>query len=437
MPEKYTPGGFSTTAAAQPWRYVVTLTNPNKPREKPYHCWYTDDPAGLTLRDRFIARWNGHKDRGIFYCVGGLRERATAKREVIVAVYEIVVDLDLQNIKETRERIIEVLKGLPLPPSEIRDSGHGLHAIWFLKEPATGKDMTTAAAIMKKLSSLLASDASVTRPESLLRLPGTKNTKDLDPTLHRDCAVVWSSPTVADLFDFDDLLDSHQLLTPKEPAEAPKTDERTARHAGPDDDIAQGLVNVETRYAAMTFKGTGDNSIHRTQVACTASRLCWGLTVECTVEEALKHTRRAALGDPEHAGWDWGKEQHEIEDMCYTWVSKNPDLAHTLPEHLLADYSDQVVAGNPKPEIRADREGTWRVTPWKPIGCETLLSSTAAAPAWPTPYSARPRQPFRGASGCGAVTTCAASSHLPRRRALPAKANTVWSRLSAWPPAAT
>jgi hypothetical protein len=337
-------------------RYVVALTNPNKPKGKPAHYWYTDGPAGQAGLRQFASRWNGHPDRGVFYCIGGLRRRATAAREEIVAVYEIVVDLDLKNIKEARERVIEVLKNLPFPPSEIRSSGHGLHAVWFLKEPATGDDIAAAAAIMRRLSSVLASDASVTRPESLLRLPGTRNTKDLDPAEHRDCEVIWSSPTRADLFDFDELLESRALLTPKE-EEAPK-----GNGHGNDDSTRRDPVDVEERLRNMRFGG-GEDGINNTLTSWTASGLCQGGTVESLVPAGVAIVQDYAAAHPEECReWpsvvtgDWNDEECAIASMCFRFINKRPDLAPALPDYLLEGWSRQLKAGNLSPQIRGDRQ---------------------------------------------------------------------------------
>ena len=170
---------------------------------------------------------------------------------------------------------------------------------------------------MRRLSSVLASDASVTRPESLLRLPGTRNTKDLDPAEHRDCEVIWSSPTRADLFDFDELLESRALLTPKE-EEAPK-----GNGHGNDDSTRRDPVDVEERLRNMRFGG-GEDGLNNTLTSWTASGLCQGGTVESLVPAGVAIVQDYAAAHPEECReWpsvvtgDWNDEECAIASMCF------------------------------------------------------------------------------------------------------------------------
>jgi hypothetical protein len=314
-------------------RYVVALSNPGK-TAKPQHCWYTDDAAGHARRDQFVAALNGHPDLGIFYCIDALREQGTARRDRIVAVYEIVADLDLAHIRETLEQVIEVLKNLPLPPSEIRISGHGLHAVWYLKEPATGDDIAVAAAIMKVLSGLLASDSSVTRPEQLLRLPGTKNTKDLDPAMHRDCEVIWSSPTHVDLTDFDVLLDipasRGALLTAKEKT-APRTNGHTAwTNDTPDMRSAEETL-AQLRYGSGKFH---NDLRHATLMMVTADFLL----VEVAANRAFNRACEVMKDNPEGEEWDMRAERSTRYVAATALLDRGYGRpAQSLDLHLSAD----------------------------------------------------------------------------------------------------
>src|SRR6516164_5499774 len=96
-------------------------------------CFVENDEAGEAQAQEFIK----HEDvpgRAVYECIGLVGERRRGK-DTVVALPRIVVDLDLKNIEQSREEVIQCLRALALPPSEITDSGTGLHAKWQLKEP--------------------------------------------------------------------------------------------------------------------------------------------------------------------------------------------------------------------------------------------------------------------------------------------------------------
>jgi hypothetical protein len=124
--------------------YVCSLPNSGvggKPRE----LFYPDDEAGHRRAQEFTERENGQPGRGVYYCIGTLHDDAHVRsRETVAELGEIVVDIDLKNIAEPRARAIEVLDDVALKPSEIRDCGYGLHAVWRLKEPVTDDHLALA-----------------------------------------------------------------------------------------------------------------------------------------------------------------------------------------------------------------------------------------------------------------------------------------------------
>src|SRR5262249_47380505 len=147
---------------------------------------------------------------------------------------QLVIDLDLKNITEARGAVLDALRSLALPPTEIRDSGNGLHAVWRLKEAvidAAGLDQ--AEAIMKRLAALLAGDQAPTHRAALLRRPGSDNTKG---GFHRPCHVLESTSAVYDVDEFEDLFNLYAdrpLLHYKHPAEAPADSKSKANGAQP------------------------------------------------------------------------------------------------------------------------------------------------------------------------------------------------------------
>ena len=55
----------------------------------------------------------------------------------------------------------------------------------------------------------------------------------------------------------------------------------------------------------MTYKGSGDSSIHLTQLSCSAALLNAGLPVDEVVATLLAHTKKAAC--VHGARWNWGR----------------------------------------------------------------------------------------------------------------------------------
>ncbi len=226
-------------------RYICSLPNPGL-KGSPHELFYPDDESGAALARAFIARENGQPGRGIYYCIGKLKDGATSRcKETVGELDAIIADLDLKNIAQSREEVLACLQGLLLPPYEIRDSGFGLHPVWKLKEPlADNAGLTEAETVMKQLVELLAGDPAPTHRAALLRQPETDNTKE--PPARR-CRVIWQSGKECDVSEFADMFDMYggrPLLTRKE---KPKSNGST--HQG--GDAQSGPVDVEALLASM------------------------------------------------------------------------------------------------------------------------------------------------------------------------------------------
>jgi hypothetical protein len=274
-------------------RYVCSLPNSGS-RGAPRELFFNDDEEGRRRQQAFVAAESGQEGRGVYYCIGELHDSARSRsKETVAAMPEIVVDLDLRNVEESRGRVLNVLRGLLLPPSEIRDSGFGLHAVWQLKEAVTADDMTLAEAAMKNLVALLAGDPLPTHRAALLRLPGTLNTKNGE---RRECRVIWQSNTCCDISEFDELFDLHgdrRLLTRKAPPPKPNG------HApGNGHDPCAPLGDPDAALAAMQFESKGGNDVHTTQLRTSAALLRQGMPVEMVRDQVLAATRAAVAGDP-------------------------------------------------------------------------------------------------------------------------------------------
>jgi hypothetical protein len=160
-------------------------------------CFVTDDAAGEAQAREFIKR-EDVPGRAVYECIGLVGERRRGK-DTVISLAQIVVDLDLKNIKQPRDEVIQCARDLALPP-DIIDSGHGLHLKWRLKEPLTDDvGMTQAETVMKQLVALLAGDPAPTHRAALLRCVGSHNTKEGEP---RECRALESASAEYDITEF-------------------------------------------------------------------------------------------------------------------------------------------------------------------------------------------------------------------------------------------
>ena len=352
-------------------QYFCSLPN-KKGEDSPRHLFTSDEE-----RIAEFLRREDEPGRGIFYCIGLLRSDATARnKENVTALPCVICDLDLKNIVEPREAVLACLKGLLLPPSEIRDSGTGLHAVWELKEPLTdGEGMEQAEAVMRRLVTLLAGDPLPTHRAALLRCVGSHNSKE---GAWKQCHVIEKSGAQYDIFEFQDMFDLYSdrpLLNykPKQEGNAHDKDYQPA---------SDGPVDVEGRLAAMCFEGPGDTSIHRTQLQVTAALISAGRPVAETVERVLAATREAVKSDPACTKWDWAEEEVAIARMCYDLINKamrqnGEDLGHCLPDNLCDDWNKAIAAGK-RPNVCL-RYGSFHVRsyPWEQNGSENMTTVQA------------------------------------------------------------
>jgi hypothetical protein len=305
-------------------------------------CFVPDDAGGEAQAREFIRR-EDVPGRAVYECIGLVGERRRGK-DTVVSLARIVIDLDLKNIEQSREEVIQCLRTLALPPSEITDSGTGLHAKWQLKEPLTDDaGMAQAEAAMKQLVRLLAGDPLPTHRAALLRCVGSHNSKTGEP---RECRVLEVYDAEYDITEFADMLDLYgerALLSYK-----PYPEKSTANQQAASSSL--GPVDVGARLAAMQWQGAGDSSIHLTQLHVTAALTSAGEPVTETVDKVLAATRIAAAGDPDHGRWNWGMERRELERMCFDLVTKKfreegIDLSHTLPDELYSQWQARLKEG--------------------------------------------------------------------------------------------
>jgi hypothetical protein len=268
-------------------RYICSLPNP-KTEGTPRDCFYSDDAEGHALAEAWAKREDA-PGRGVYDCVGVLQADARSRRKETVAELPLLVcDLDLKNIEESREAVLTCLRQFPLPPSEIRDSGHGIHAVWKLKEAVSDEaGLSQAEAIMKRLANLLAGDPAPTHRAALIRRPGTHNTKGGDRRL---CSVIERREAAYDLFEFEDVLDDRPLLTPK-PATNGHTRQAHTFQTG------SGHLDIVAALAGMQPTGDSVNDIQpRIILSLLQKNVPPDVVIALVTEATMQMAQRNGLG---------------------------------------------------------------------------------------------------------------------------------------------
>jgi RecA-family ATPase len=322
----------------------------------------SDDAAAI---EQFARKWD-RPGYGVFRCISKLKPGASRRSlETIGEIDGLYVDLDAKDLIETMDEVAKRLACLPLPPSELRNSGHGCHPVWLFKESVSTDDASAAVQAMellKRLTAFLCGDMAVAHPAALLREPGTHNSKNDE----------WFEVTYAtrtdrryDLFEIADWLDD---------VEGRRLFTRRAAGNGHDKSAPAGLgehkarIDVDARLAAMKFQGPGEHSIHQTQLSVTASMLRDGVALEEIVGIVLAATRAAVAGNPQAADWNWRREELTILRMGVDFVAKHPELVVLLPDKWRQPFEAALAAGR-RPDIGLNPSGFY-LRGWKSAGTD-------------------------------------------------------------------
>jgi hypothetical protein len=302
-----------------------------------------------------VARWIKAEDRpgqSIYYCPNPLKPEArTHGKDGIQAIRVIYIDIDFKDVTETVDEIDLDLQNLLLTPTEVVDSGHGRHVKYELKEEITynDADFGRVCALQAKLIEYFAGDPSV-RPWSLLRRPGTTNSKE-EP--HVPCRVLRQAVPVdlTELQDMCELVDGTTLLTRKP---APEGNGHDRTEGAPRTSEGKLPIDVDGRLAAMRFKGSGDTAINITRRDVMGSLLRHHVSLSEATATILEATRHCVTDVAEAAGWDWQKEELTIAWSGAALINKDPTLVDRLPDGLRLKYEELAAAGR-QPSIRKNR----------------------------------------------------------------------------------
>ncbi|OGW79296.1 MAG: hypothetical protein A2Z83_09100 [Omnitrophica bacterium GWA2_52_8] len=126
-----------------------------------------------TLCRRRFESQNVHTYYGILP-----RERREGRKDAVKWLLALWADLDAKNFPNGKEGAWEALSKFELAPSAIVDSGHGLQALWFLKEPLAIQEVNQVEGALSGLAKTLGGDPAVCEIARVFRLPESFNVKD-------------------------------------------------------------------------------------------------------------------------------------------------------------------------------------------------------------------------------------------------------------------
>jgi AAA domain-containing protein/DNA primase RepB-like protein len=253
---------------------------------------------------------------GSYFCVGTLRQDAGGRCKNNVGwIVGLHADIDFKDHDSSPGEVLRRVKQTMLPASLIIETGGGLHAYWLFREAeaATTGMVARVEQQLRRLADHVGGDLQCAECARLMRVPGTTNYKREPPLAVR--IIEDREAARYDLAELGEwLADARPLLTRRA-----KPGNGAGTPFGAYVGTAAAPIDIEARLVEMKFQGTGDTSIHRTQVQVTAALLARGHSVDDVVDKVLAATR--AAGDPV---WDWTKEKRSIRRMAESWLKKHP-----------------------------------------------------------------------------------------------------------------
>jgi hypothetical protein len=341
-------------------------SRPMEARERMTAASFIAEAFRLTSERVLLARLPGHKEittrkagevtqflkehdqpgHGVYFCVGTIRAGATVPKGGQSLRYKdncaelgfLFADTDAKDIDDSIDEARERIRtALPLPPSRINNSGRGIHAYWFLKEPLDLEaERNRAEALLRQLADLVGGDLSAAEVARLMRLPGSHNTKDggwLEVTSDGD-------DRRYDISDIEDMLSiCSPVVRRREPAALrPGASGRCPWEAAARLVGYKPPVDIEARLKAMRWRGAGDSAIHATQLSVSAAMMLAGRP-EDEIVAAILGATRAAAGEY-GSRWNWAREERAVRRMCADWARKHPNV-HEMPRRERATGTDE------------------------------------------------------------------------------------------------
>lgn len=286
------------------------------------HAWSLPNIRGQG-RERWIGshdpdkldRWAKRNDadgNGQFFCVSTIEHRKPRKKENARQIPFVFADVDLKDLDLTQDEVERRLRTLDLEPSRIHFTGGGFHTFWLLDQAVELPDeQERIEPLLKRIADMLGADPQVAQIVSLLRVPGTHNSKKGAWT---EVKVIHETAATYSLDQIEDWLDS--LREPVMIRRGKQTDPFTQYADGRSQ--FKPAVDWEARLEAMEFEGEGDHGVHATHLSVTASMVTAGVPEDEIVSFIMEHTRNLTGTE----GWDWREEERALRRMVQDWERK-------------------------------------------------------------------------------------------------------------------
>ncbi len=317
----------------------------------------------------FVTKWN-RPGRGVYFAVSPIERTATRRAEATVAeLVGLHVDIDFKSVVETPDEIERIIGELPLPPTKLNHTGHGLHGFWGFRESdaATPENKTGLKRLLRLLADHLGGDLAVCEVARLMRLPGTTNSKNGDALEVRTLA---DRPARYDPAELARWLENATPVIHRKDEPAGKAGNGAsldnpflvfAKAFG----AGEAPIDVEAMLADMQWLGPGcGGNVHDTLLRCSAAMLTRGETVDTVIAKLL--AAWTAASERSGVGLDPVRAAREIREMCESWIAKHPEI-------LEAEEPDVEAAKNPLADFHFD--GTGSIEPELRL-IDDLLSTT-------------------------------------------------------------
>ena len=205
-----------------------------------------------------ISNWN--KTHHIYFGVNPRPLDKGKKQEDIRDIVCLWADVDGKDFAGGAAEAFKQVKEFPIPPTIVVDSGRGYHCYWVLKEPIisiTKEQQTQLKQTLAGVVGRLGADSSKLHLDSCLRLPGTFNIKDPEPT---ECKVlVLNKEKTYNLADFAEFKDSGFREREEAESELPAFGKKQQIISLKDADAAQADVRrleIDSRTQNRIITGT-------------------------------------------------------------------------------------------------------------------------------------------------------------------------------------
>jgi RecA-family ATPase len=219
--------------------------------------------VGISQAETFINQVDRPEfESGIYFCTGtlapGMYRREAQNCEAFISLF---ADLDDDNHTLPRQKVMEILEGLPLPPTYVVDTGNGLHPHWLFDKPET--DFAKVELLRLRLQKVMLPSDTVHDAVRVMRLVGSHNSKRGG---WLPVQLVSNRPERRYSFDaLAEWINGSGVIIERAPVKAKKTRKKSAPNPGPKTNGAGNGAQrpPEPDKAEYAYVHTGDEAVDK------------------------------------------------------------------------------------------------------------------------------------------------------------------------------